>query len=68
MAGILLAIPQRPIKEATYMKAILFIAAALGLVFGYSACERQSWEETRKLHLDKHEGEAAHEGGEKKAH
>lgn len=51
------------------MKAILFIAAALGLVFGYSACERQSWEETRELHLDKHEGgDAAHEGGEKKAH
>ena len=50
------------------MKAILFITAAFGLVFGYSACERQSWEETRKLLLDKHEGEAAHEGGEKKAH
>ena len=51
------------------MKAILFITAALGLVLGFSACERQSWEETRKLHLDKHEAhgdDAAHQGGEEK--
>lgn len=32
------------------MKRSFFVIAALGLVFGYSACERQKWEETRVLH------------------
>ncbi len=36
------------------MKAIFFLVSAVGLVLGYTACERQSWEETRALHL-KHE-------------
>ena len=37
------------------MKRFIFVLAALGLVAGFNACERQDWEETRKLHL-KHEG------------
>ena len=50
------------------MKRLSFVIAAFGLVVGYSACERQKWEESRSLHLkhehgDKHE----HTDGDKKA-
>ena len=50
------------------MGRLFIVIAALGLVFGYSACERQKWEESRVLHMkhehgDKHD----HPEGEKKA-
>ena len=46
------------------MKRLLFVMASFGLVVGYSACERQKWEESRILHK-KHEH--GHSEGEKKA-
>ena len=50
------------------MKRTLFVIAALGLVFGYSACERQKWEETRVLHKkhNKHDDSEAGASEEKK--
>ena len=58
------------------MKSLFLVMAALGLVFGYTACERQKWEESRVLHMkhehgEKHkhaEGEKKAEGADKKAH
>ena len=41
------------------MKRLVLILAALGFVCGYTACERQKWEDSRKLHL-KHEGGEHH--------
>ncbi|MDB4491760.1 hypothetical protein N9260_01945 [bacterium] len=54
------------------MKRSFLVMAALGLVFGYTACERQKWEDSRVLHM-KHEhehaeGEKKAEGADKKAH
>ena len=50
------------------MGRLFIVIAALGFVFGYSACERQKWEESRVLHMkhehgDKHD----HPEGDKKA-
>ena len=53
-------------KSDRIMKRVFYVLAAFALLFGYSACERQSWEETRKLHLDHGDGDGT--DGEKKTH
>lgn len=41
------------------MQRLFFLLAASGLLLGYTACERHSWETTRVLHL-KHEDHGQH--------
>ncbi|MFT4638056.1 MAG: hypothetical protein ACI8T1_001374 [Verrucomicrobiales bacterium] len=38
------------------MKRLFYILSTLGLLLGYTACEKQKWEESRVLHMNHDEG------------
>ena len=58
----------RALLKGTDMKCFLYILSAFGLVLGYTACEKQNWEETRVLHLKHSEEGKGHDQDGDKGH
>ena len=45
--------PQRLVKSLSEMKALTLIVSSLGLLIGFSSCEKHDWEKTKKLYESK---------------